>query len=587
MSPPAGQGQEGKFVFVDGPLMNKGGPLRSRAISKGRRDTKQQRQTTAAVELEQLLSRGANPQCTCNHEILSTGPTRLTTTLRADSEEIQGFRPIKPKAPESRIRLRHLREGNVCSFCGRYTTTSTTGRVLPSVSWLFDVGSGSRDPLLPNDPSTSRLNVHELLHLAGTDIWPNFRPLRYTADCYQSWVVPYNDKLNLYAVLWSASYHRDVLRLTYGSPRHEAGSEQQLYLKGLALKTLREAIETYTGATPINSIIMCILYLAVNDTTGTRVARDPSPFRPQFVGLHALDFYGSRDYHPLHWSVIQDLLNKFGGIHTLRSFAVGWLLSIADIMNTVHTLRKPIYPCLGVDGTVLSLDAPLVLFAPHGVRSDPGTSKPGSGFDGLLSLAPSVQQGLVTALAHVGELAHVLQCLSQQPCCTPKALDLLGDCRNHVHHRLFSLPNEDDPTDQILQSQSEFTVADFERSRQVYLASRLSAMLFAIHVTFPIPRSSIVSAPLLEALWPKLESLVVDQGISTPVLLWCASVALVALDGKPAQKQMMTICQRLYRGLDIPSFTNLLELLRSFAWMDAAVEHHYDGPWRTIFAPPS
>ncbi|KAL2801558.1 hypothetical protein BJX63DRAFT_417109 [Aspergillus granulosus] len=571
MSTEAGQGKEGKFVFVGGPLMNKGGPLRSRAIRQGLRETKQRRQTKAAVESEELLSKGINPECTCNREMTGLRHSELPF----GSETIQRFRPIKPKAPESRIRLR---QSYLCSFCGRYT--AMCAQRPPGVGSVFDIVSGNRDPLLPNDPSTARLNMHELLHLAGTEIWPNFRPLGYTTDCYQSWVVPYNDKLNFYAVLWSASYHLDVLRLTYGSPGYEAGSQQQFFLKGLALKTLREAIETYTGVTPIDNIIMCILYLAVNDTAMTRVYRDPSPFRPRFVGLHALDFYGSRDYHSLHWSVIQNLLGDFGGIHALRTFAVAWLLSISDIMNAVHTLRKPIYPCLGLDGTVLSLDTPLLLFAPYGVKVKVGSQKPGIGFHNLLSLEPPVQRGLVTALANVGELAYVLQCLSEQSC-SPKALDLLGDCRNLVHHRLFSLANEKDPTEKILQYQGESAAAT-EQSKELYLTSRLAAILFAIHVTFPIPRSSIVSAPLLDYLCPKLESLV-DQGISNKIMLWCASVALIALDGKPAYKQVMKLFQKLCRDLGVHRLKVLLRLLRSFAWMDSAVEHHYHGQWRNIF----
>jgi hypothetical protein len=450
---------------------------------------------------------------------------------------------------------------------------------------VFDLGAGNHDPILPKNEVTSQLKVQEILHFASTQIWPNFRPLRYTSDCYQSWVVPYNDKLTLYATLWSASYHLDVLRLTYGDRDHRRESKEQLYLKGLTLQTLRGAIETYTTQTPVDGIIMCILYLAVNDTVEKGVFRDPSPFTPLFTGLHSLDFYGSRDYHPLHWTVIQDLLGRLGGITVLHAHGVAWLLSIADIMNAAHAIRKPIYPCLGVDGSVLNFDPPLRLFTAYGVQVEAGSQHPGSGFRDLLSLVPPVRPEHVTALANVGELSYVLQSLSDQPC-SPKALDLLGDCRNLVHHRLFSLPDENDATEQILQSEGlpEAAIADAERQRtkEIYLTARLAALLFAIHVTFPIPRSSLVSGPLLKSLCPKLQSLV-DQGVSNRIVLWSASVALIASDGNPLHKVIMKLFLKLCRDLEIASLDELLQVLRSFAWMDAAVEHHYQGQWNDIF----
>ncbi|KAL3494408.1 hypothetical protein BJX62DRAFT_197962 [Aspergillus germanicus] len=595
-----GQGPEDKFVFVGGPLMKKGGPLRGRAIRQGRRETKQQRRIDAAIEVEELLREGTNPECTCYRGTPTTSPVQnqsqspLTPSPPAGgsgsgSSEIQVFRPIKPKAPSSQAdpRIRKV-QGQFCSFCGRYLRVRRAPTT-PAVASVFDIGAGNHDPILPKNEVTSQLKVQEILHFAGTQIWPNFRPLRYTSDCYQSWVVPYNDKLTLYAILWSASFHLDVLRLTYGDRDHQRESKEQLYLKGLTLQTLRGAIETYTRDMPIDSIIMCILYLAVNDTVEKGVYRDPSPFTPLFTGLHSLDFYGSRDYHPLHWTVIQDLLGRFGGITVLRAHGVAWLLSIADIMNAAHALRKPIYPCLGVDGSVLNLDNPLRLFTGYGIQVEAGSKHPGSGFRDLLSLAPPVKPGHVTALADIGELSYVLQSLSNTPC-SPRALDLLGDCRNLVHYRLFSLPDENAATEEILQAEGlpEATTADTEHQwiKEIYLTARLAAFLFAIHVTFPIPRSSLVSAPLLESLCPKLQALI-DHGVSKHILLWSAGVALIALDGKPLHEVIMNLFLKLCRDLQIASLDELLKVLRSFAWMDAAVEHHYQRQWKDIFPTTS
>lgn len=551
------KGQENQFIFVGGPaLIDKKGPIRSKLFQQGHRKKKLQQRQNAAVELEALMKGERNTQCTCYDE-----PTFSSAQPYFESRNT-GYQAIQPKVPEPG----RLGPGQLCSFCGKPQPPRSQAPAMQ----VWDIGAGSFDPMIPFDDTTSQLRVQEILNFASTSIWPNFRPLSYSSKCYQSWVFPFDDKVRLYAVLWSASYHRDVLGLTYGSPGHQVGSKEQFRLKGLALECLRKEVSTYTGAKPIDSIIMCILFLAVNDTHGTRVSRDPSPFSPPFCRLHSLHIYGSRDYYALHWNIIQDLLGRWGGVEVLQTFALAWLLSVSDIMKAAHTLQKPIYPCLGVDGNKLFLEPPLVLFAPHGFHLGQGTA--GSGFDELLFLDPPVQRELVTTFSHVGQLSCVLQYYSKEPY-SLEALDLLGDSRNYVHHRLFSTPNENDSTEQILLCKDQ-SAESTELSRELYLTCRLALYLHATHVTFPIPRSTIVRGPLLQSLCPKIQ-LLADQGVSGPLLLWCVGVALITLDTGSAG-QMLALFKTLCRDLKLNGLDDLLVLLRTFAWVDTAVEHHYD-----------
>ncbi|KAF5018076.1 hypothetical protein F66182_9975 [Fusarium sp. NRRL 66182] len=430
--------------------------------------------------------------------------------------------------------------------------------------------------MIPMDDTTSQLKVQEILYFACTFIWPNFRPLSYASNCYRFWTFPFDNKVKLYAVLWSASYHQDVLNLTFGGPSYQAGSREQLKLKGLALEALRNEVNAYTGATPIDSIIMCILFFAVNDSVGTRLYRDPSPFKPPFTTLHALDLYGSRDYHPVHWTIIQDLLGRYGGIQTLHEFGLAWLLSISDMMNAAHTLQKPIYPCLGVDGKEMFLESPFVLFKPHALYF--AEDNAGSGFDELLSLDPPVQQEFVATFSHIGQFSSVLQYYKRESC-TSEVLDLLGDCRNYVHYHLFSTPNADSTTEQILQHSDQGPEA-VELSKEIYLTCRLALKLYATHVTFPIPRSTIVRMPLLQRLCASIRSLA-EKTTPRPLLLWCVSVALVALD-IDSDKSILDIFKRHCSELKVGSLNDLLALLRKFAWVDEAVEHVYDRITRII-----
>lgn len=160
------------------------------------------------------------------------------------------------------------------------------------------------------------------------NIWPNFRRSNYAMRCYQSWIAPnWENKLLIYSTLWAASYHRDVLRISYGADP-VLDIKDQLYYKGLILSMLREHVTEFTREEWRDGVIMAILYLAVNETERRDLTRDPSPFTPPFTDMQSLSFYGSRDYHTMHWGVICNLLHQLGGIHTVKLFALGWLISM-------------------------------------------------------------------------------------------------------------------------------------------------------------------------------------------------------------------------------------------------------------------
>ncbi|KAJ0414336.1 hypothetical protein BJY00DRAFT_32830 [Aspergillus carlsbadensis] len=231
----------------------------------------------------------------------------------------------------------------------------------------------------------------------------------------------------------------------------------------------------------------------------------------------------------------------------------------------------------------MDLDPPLVLFASHGGGFSPTGAKQilGSGFNELLFLEPPIQEAIATVFTHVGELSHVIQYMSMQPC-GPRLLDLLADSRDQVHHRLFSQPNETDSPDRILQLNGEPTGQMVVQSLELYHLCRLTMLLYATHVTFPIPRSTAVRGPLLTQLCPRIQALS-GQGFSSPLLLWCASVLLIALDGGEPFHEILLLFRRLCRDLKVTNLETLLELLRTFAWVDSAVHDYYSGVWTNLF----
>ncbi|KAL4861449.1 hypothetical protein BDV12DRAFT_66852 [Aspergillus spectabilis] len=264
------------------------------------------------------------------------------------------------------------------------------------------------------------------------------------------------------------------------------------------------------------------------------------------------------------------MLGNHGGIQVLRLFSLAWQICVADLTNAAYTLRKPLYPMIDVHGKELGLDPPLALFAPDTCDS---LRKLGSGFNELLLLEFPVHQRLLEVFSHVGELSHAMDIIAAETHTSPQRLQLFADSRDLVHHRLFSAPNESDAPAQVLYLDGQSTSQ--EQSLQIYLTCRLAVLLFATHVTFPIPRSSVVRCMLLHSLCPKLQ-LLADQGIFSPLFLWCSSVVLVAVnEAHPFAEIFVGLFQKACRNLHVTSLPKLLSLLHLFAWSDSATQHRY------------
>ncbi|KAL3442800.1 hypothetical protein BJX65DRAFT_286127 [Aspergillus insuetus] len=399
------------------------------------------------------------------------------------------------------------------------------------------------------------------------------RPLDYSPNFYREWVFPWENKLAVYIVLWSACYHRDMLRITLGPPGEEVDSRQQLHLHALSIKTLRQEINNIESVATPDALVMSILFLAVNVSHRTGFGREKSLFWPPFTGLHGLELYGSREYHPTHWGILHDIIRRFGGVSSIRVFGIAWLLSIADLMHAVNTLQKPIYPALGAPGQILNLDRPLTLFQVEGLGS-PTSSRgipAGLGFQALNALSPPIRDKVINVFVDVGEYSRVIQHYSGQAC-SPAVLDLLGDSRNLVHNRLFFLPddNDDDLTQEVLESRdhTHYSTDQIALSRRIYLFCRLSTILYAIHVSYPIPRSKRLRMRILGELGPKYHTLI---GRAPDALLLWALVIVIICSGDKAPGELLDCFASLCMKLKLDSRPKLLVLLQSFAWVECAV----------------
>ncbi|KAL4903041.1 hypothetical protein BDW74DRAFT_56039 [Aspergillus multicolor] len=636
-----GAGQPpGQFMFVGGPTLNEhaGGSnpgVRSTLLRRVLADKKARRREDAATRLDSMLknrdqgpgsapasvsvsetgsgpgsrsgSGSALPICRCG-SIVELGQETgaeldspsSSQTAPAPASAGATYRLLLPRESMQRtqfqshgaLQAQAQRLSNRCPACGG-TVVAAPAAVSVGVSndqavavpALFSpraLVAGRKDPLVPVDATASRFKVHELLDYMTTILWPHFRAGDYSENCYKSWVSAWNDSNELvkYTILWSASFHRDIVRVTYGAAQPLLESKEQLELKTLALRALREEVGRMGDGRSPDAMIKCILYLAVNERQMTRIDRDPSPFKPGFTNLHALDFYGSREYHPLHWKVVQDIVARFGGIQSLQMYALAWLLSLSDLMSAVQTLSKPVYPLVDVEGKPLDLPPPNLLF--NGLVPDTA----GSGFHELFYLWPPVKQEIVAVFIHLGQYSSVLQHYAtseETETCSPAMLDLLGDSRNLIHHRLLCLPDETDPVEAIIECTGKgqsYTAAEADLLREIYLTVRLSAILYAVHVTFPIPRSQRLRQTLLAAIYPRFD-LLCRHNVSQPLILWCVAVAL-SMHGENPPSPLVSYMARLSQDAGADNLDKLVALLSSFAWVDAAVQAAVIGNFKRV-----
>ncbi|KAL3460971.1 hypothetical protein BJX64DRAFT_261826 [Aspergillus heterothallicus] len=595
---PADASQQ-QFTFVGGPVFKKEAThLRSTLLRRALAQKRSQRWQDTTNKLDSILKQQEKSTDFCTgHPPASDEGVDDPSPLHL--LPIRGRRvvPVLINKSKNASQRRLLpAQPDRCLACGRLQqqalVLSTASHELQQTSQPRPciLGAHRSNPFLPMDATAAELKVTELLDFAATVIWPHFRPKDYTGNGYRSWAFPMQDKVQLYAVLYASSYHRDVLRIMYGAEDPIIGSKEQLEIRGLALRTLRLEVaklsESTSSTTCLDGVIMCILYLAVNELHKGQMTRDKSLFIPPFIGLQALDVYGGRIYHPLHWNTMQEIVRRSGGIEKIWTARLTWLLSLSDLFGAFQVIRKPIYPMMAVTGRRLDLDPPGLLFQSYGDTEKPRAfPAPGSAFHELSSLCPPLQQDITSVFIQLGEYSAVVQHLASTKC-SDEALDLLGDSRNLIHHRLLSLPDENDPTELVFNDPHAETTLEKNKlvlSQHIYHTCRLSALLYALHVTFPIPRFRATARNILRDLYPRIEWLRARK-ITRPLLLWCVAIVLSVLgdEGSAESRTLVPYMTTLLKKSDIDSVPKLLLFLVPFAWVDVAAGSDWERLWERI-----
>jgi hypothetical protein len=134
------------------------------------------------------------------------------------------------------------------------------------------------------------------------------------------------------------------------------------------------------------------------------------------------------------------------------------------------------------------------------------------------------------------------------------------DMRNAVQHRLVSLPLSSDLTDVTIQQAG------------IYECCRLTALIYACAVTFPLPTSTGWDRNLVRGIKQTLENLSLE---SWPVYrsdlhLWILILAGIAAFQKTERSWFADKLRSLAGRKRLSDWSQVLPVLKSFLWMDMA-----------------
>lgn len=146
--------------------------------------------------------------------------------------------------------------------------------------------------------------------------------------------------------------------------------------------------------------------------------------------------------------------------------------------------------------------------------------------------------------------------------------------RNVVHHQLLSLPKMSD-LDEAMEIEEE--------NLKLYEACRLTALLFAVMVTFPIPRSNQVRETLLRNLKDTVISMEFPEDTTIiGVQLWCLVLGGIASLGKPELPWYVEQTRVIATILGLREWSQVEGKLSTFAWLKAACRPGAVGFWSLV-----
>lgn len=433
--------------------------------------------------------------------------------------------------------------------------------------------AGRKDPFSTLSVPVDNTRELELLDYLTNVIWPGFS--EYDSEGNWNpfairWLKRSARNLALrHALLMASSSHLEARPPTWNkNPKLMA---EQLYHENEAVRLVRHQLSNL-DSTDVNETLMIILCLATNPCRQGVHPPDPSPFNPPLRSLNWINVYGASDFSAVHWNALLELVEKIGGLSRIKVYGLPWVISMGDLLQAAASMRKPCYPMLNPQGQVLSFER-LESFAGAFDLSN-GSARRGWGF-GYLNLL-GFDNSHVDPFHDLADFSATLHAYHEGLLREP-VLTRIADSRNALQHSLLSLPSEEE----LERSRELDSTGTSKQVTYIYEACRMTALLYSVMVTFPLPRSKYVRdrvLPALDAVLSRIEPYSDGYGLGT-IYLWCLTVAGIAASGYPTRLQYAERLGQVSAHWGICSWPDVERALESFAWLKCACSVGGESLW--------
>lgn len=263
----------------------------------------------------------------------------------------------------------------------------------------------------------------------------------------------------------------------------------------------------------------------------------------------------------------------------------------AALLFASATFTKPIYPLISPQGQLFTYQPPCddTEVKLTGVEGFNGLNMV-SGFLHLEGLG--VRREFVTPFVHLREVSMAIERFATQrhAISRTKLKDRIVDSRTALQYELLSLPEAESLTATSILSTSSCRLEPGghieafspDVALKVYGACRLAALLYSVHMTFPMPVTShlrLQFIPLLQVVIGGCDEFVNDKA-TLELLLWCTMVgAIFSIKGTAERRWFTTQTIKSATLLGLSEWEDLRILMLKFAWVTTVCDKGGKQAW--------
>jgi len=408
----------------------------------------------------------------------------------------------------------------------------------------------------------------------------------------QAWKTFCSSRMVIHASIYASTAHRDA----YNPMASLSTSRDALTHRGEALRLINEEIAGFDkGQRPSETLLFAVMAMTA-DPFGPSI--DPSetdiptirPFRLSKAAQGWQQLFLRIRHSKIHHDGLFLLVDMAGGLNSLQDRGVAKMISHHDVLIAVQELRAPKQPYVQLPELAdlvanLSLEDQKPESKSHQTSisnleiewkpepsPEPYTHEawcPGSSMPALKhSLGESTP--LSVLLTHLQRVIATEELLARGPLPgrDPKA-SMLGHSadKDALHHAILSVPSQ----------------PELNEKGSLYEPVRLVALAFEVGILFPLPLS--FGALTRVVRWMKAAFMEIGdlkQIEMTEALIWILFVGGVAALGIPERDWFVEKLAVAVERNGMTRWTELKLLLRSFIWMDEAMDEGAMNLWDDI-----